>query len=116
MNKDKVFKPMTHHRDEERYFFEHDQELIRAWREKANAKREKRAAAEQKQLHWMRCPKCGGEMEEIRMDILMIDRCGDCHGVYFDDGELAILRKFELEGKTGAADFLGKLIVEISTP
>lgn len=45
----------------------------------------------------MQCPKCYGEMETVSPDAtdsLRIDRCCQCHGLYFDQltrGEMALL-------------------------
>ena len=45
----------------------------------------------EKELHWMKCPKCGSDMEEIEIEEVMIDKCKKCFGIYFDDGELELL-------------------------
>lgn len=52
--------------------------------------------AELKRLHWMRCPKCGSELEEIVFRGVKVDKCFVCGGVYLDDGELE-----QLAGKPG---------------
>jgi len=104
------FKPMTHHREEEKYFYERDLELVRALREKADEERRRREEAQQKELYWMRCPKCGGEMVESPFEALVLDRCTRCKGVFFDDGELSILRKLALEGERGTETVLAGLI------
>ncbi len=49
-----------------------------------------------KALHWMRCPKCGAELEEIVFRAVKVDKCFGCGGVYLDDGELE-----QLAGKPG---------------
>ena len=41
-----------------------------------------------KAFHWMRCPKCGHTMEEIAFRDMLVDRCTDCKGVFFDAPEL----------------------------
>lgn len=41
-----------------------------------------------KKAHWMHCPKCGMEMVEIEFQGLLLDKCSDCGGLYFDSGEL----------------------------
>jgi acetyl-CoA carboxylase beta subunit len=61
-----------------------------------------RAVQEQEQeqeLHWMRCPKCGGQMEEKDMETMKIDICNSCEGMYFDKGEFEIASK-SLESHT----------------
>ncbi len=39
-----------------------------------------------KELHWMRCPKCGMEMVEIDFEGIRVDKCSACLGVFFDNG------------------------------
>lgn len=53
--------------------------------------RKKMAEAEKKRLkdlHYMRCPKCGMELIEVDFKTLKIDRCSACDGVWLDAGEL----------------------------
>ncbi len=47
-------------------------------------------------LHWMRCPKCGAELDEIEFRGVKIDKCLSCGGAFLDDGELE-----DLAGKPG---------------
>lgn len=35
----------------------------------------------------MRCPKCDGEMATIDCENVTVDRCNECHGLWFDRGE-----------------------------
>jgi uncharacterized protein len=53
----------------------------------------------QKQLHWMRCPKCGSQLCEVQFRDVKLDKCFTCAGVYLDDGELE-----QLTGKPGWFD------------
>lgn len=55
--------------------------------------------ADRKQLHWMCCPKCGSQLEEIQFRGVKVDKCFGCGGVYLDDGELE-----QLAGKPGWLD------------
>ena len=41
-------------------------------------------AQTRKQLHWMKCPKCGSDLQEQEHDNLKIDVCSVCAGVYLD--------------------------------
>ena len=50
----------------------------------------------QKELHWMRCAKCGAELTEVEFRGVKIDKCFSCGGVYLDDGELE-----QLAGRPG---------------
>ena len=48
-------------------------------------KEEKRQLQEQ---HWMHCPKCGMEMVEISFEGIKVDKCSECLGIFFDNGEV----------------------------
>jgi len=41
-----------------------------------------------RELHHMRCPKCGMELVELSFREIRIDRCSACNGVWLDAGEL----------------------------
>ena len=41
-----------------------------------------------REAHWLKCPKCGHDMEVTQLEGIEIDRCTFCEGVYFDRGEL----------------------------
>lgn len=74
-------------RSEDEYFVKLDAELIKAQRAKLD---EDRAKAE-RASHYMRCPKCGGQLEEVEFHHMKIDRCRDCGGIWLDKGELEML-------------------------
>ena len=40
--------------------------------------------AKQKSLHWMRCAKCGAELQEVEFRGVKVDKCFSCGGVYLD--------------------------------
>lgn len=44
-----------------------------------------------KELHWMRCPKCGQPLAAERLDSVEIDVCPSCKGVWLDAGELGTI-------------------------
>jgi uncharacterized protein len=50
----------------------------------------------QRKLHFMCCPKCGSQLDEITFRGVRVDKCFTCGGVWLDDGELE-----ELAGKPG---------------
>jgi hypothetical protein len=59
----------------------------------------KRIAEEEKnilkELHYMRCPKCGMELKEIDYQGINVDKCFSCDGVWLDSGEIDVLVKLE---------------------
>ena len=52
-----------------------------------------------KELHWMRCAKCGAELQEVEFRGVKVDKCFSCGGVFLDDGELE-----QLAGRPGWFD------------
>ena len=46
-----------------------------------------------KELHFMRCPKCGMELIEIDYKNIKIDKCSECEGIWLDAGELEAVAK-----------------------
>ena len=41
-----------------------------------------------KELHYMKCPKCGMDLSTIRMHGVNVDHCSGCGGVWLDNGEV----------------------------
>ena len=82
---------------EEEYFRKKEQEAI----EKLRAQR----AAAEAEAATVRCPKCGGALEEISYEEVQIDRCTKCNGVWLDAGELERLTKHE----DGGGAWMGRL-------
>ena len=75
---------------------------------KIEEEKHKRLKAEEKnklkELHYMRCPKCGMEMIEINYKGIEIDKCSECEGIWLDAGELEAVAKLE---KTGLDKLFG---------
>ena len=73
---------------EEEYFARENAEKLR----KLSIEKARALQAEEreklKQLHWMHCPKCGMELQEIQFRGVEIDRCFNCGVTVFDAGEL----------------------------
>ncbi|MDI6743565.1 MAG: zf-TFIIB domain-containing protein [Smithella sp.] len=51
-----------------------------------------------KELHFMRCPKCGMELIEIDYKGTKIDKCSECEGVWLDAGEMEAVARMEKSG------------------
>lgn len=51
-----------------------------------------------KELHHMKCPKCGMQLVEIDYKGIKIDRCSSCAGVWLDAGELDQVSGLEQSG------------------
>jgi hypothetical protein len=70
-----------------------------AKKQKLEEERQKQLAETERQkakdLHWMKCPKCGMNLVEIDYRSLKIDKCSSCQGVWLDAGELEQVAKLE---------------------
>jgi len=51
-----------------------------------------------KELHYMKCPKCGMELIEIDYKNIKIDKCSECEGVWLDAGELGAVSRLKKTG------------------
>ena len=81
-------------RNEDEYFAREDAERIRKLRETySHADR-----ARERKSHHMKCPKCGADLHPEEFRGIQIDRCSECHGLWFDDGEMELLLKHEDPG------------------
>jgi uncharacterized protein len=50
-----------------------------------------RRKAERK-AHHNKCPRCGGDLQETHAEMVRIDECPDCGGIWLDKGEIEQLR------------------------
>jgi hypothetical protein len=57
-----------------------------------------------RELHFMRCPKCGLELEEIVLRGVHLDKCFGCNGLWLDAGELEELTGRAHEDLQAVAD------------
>jgi len=54
--------------------------------------------AHARELHHMKCPKCGMDLVEMSFQGISIDKCSACEGIWLDPGELDSLLKKERGG------------------
>jgi hypothetical protein len=71
-------------------------------KKKIEEEKHKRLAEEEKkrlrELHSMRCPKCGMNLIEIDYKEIKIDKCSECDGVWLDAGEMEQVAKMDKMG------------------
>ena len=71
-------------------------------KKKIEDEKHKKLAVEEKEglkeLHFMRCPKCGMELLEISYKSIKIDKCSECEGIWLDAGEMETISQFEKTG------------------
>lgn len=71
-------------RNEEEYFARVEAERLK---QRAAAAQEAALASERKR-HLGKCPKCGGDLRTEEYHGIQVERCPECHGVWFDAGEV----------------------------
>jgi uncharacterized protein len=87
--------PSVNRKQEDEWFAKNERDLLK------NLKRERERnqkaleeashqeeAKRQRDLHWMKCPKCGSDLEEKDIEGIKVDQCRGCEGIYFDRNEL----------------------------
>ena len=61
-------------------------------------KQQKLAGEERKRLrdlHYLKCPKCGMDLIEVDYKSVKVDKCSGCDGVWLDAGEIEAVAKME---------------------
>lgn len=80
---------------EEEYFARQELERKSRLIEEAQLRMALQEKMRLKELHYMRCPKCGMELIEIGFKGVNLDKCSSCAGVWLDCGELEEVLKKE---------------------
>ena len=92
-------------RNEDEYFARENAELIKQMRVKLDTER----LAKEKNHHFMKCPKCGSDLQEREFEHVKADVCDNCHGVWLDQGELEMLRHIQ-QSRGPAARIMGDIL------
>jgi len=90
-----VWKPSE---KEEEYFARMEFEKKKKEEEEKQKKLAEAKKKKLKELHHMKCPKCGMELIEIDYKAIKVDKCSGCEGVWLDAGELEMVSKLEKSG------------------
>jgi acetyl-CoA carboxylase beta subunit len=80
---------------EEEYFVRIEQEMKKQREEQSKKQASKEQLEKLKELHFMKCPKCGTDLIEIDFKGMKIDECSACRGMWLDAGEFDALAKIE---------------------
>jgi RNA polymerase-binding transcription factor DksA len=92
-------KPST---TEDEYFVREDAEKKRKLALQLKKETEESERKRLRDLHFMHCPKCGMQMQEVKLRGVDVDVCFSCSGVFLDKGELEHLEKPESRGVMSA--------------
>lgn len=77
---------------EEEYFARQEFERRRKLAQERQAELAKEERERAQTLHFMKCPKCGMQLEEIEFHSVRIDKCFQCEGMWLDKGELETIQ------------------------
>ena len=86
---------------EDEYFLKMDIEKCKKLRKELDQTRAEELQQKAKESHWMKCPKCGSDLQEINYQNVMIDRCNECKGIWLDSGELELLTEGQAQFTKG---------------
>ena len=87
--------PVNPSDSEQEYFLKLEIEKLRKAQEERAAKLKEEEKQKTKELHWMKCPKCGSDLAEIEYRKVKVDYCGGCGGSFLDKGEIAELLRLD---------------------
>jgi uncharacterized protein len=88
---------------EEEYFARQEAERRRKLAEERQSQMQEEDRQRARELHFMKCPKCGMQLEEIAFGNVRIDKCFNCEGMWLDKGELETIQ-------TKEPGFVGRLL------
>ena len=88
---------------EQEYFIKKDLERLKAMRAEHLQKQQAAEREKLKELHFMRCAKCGQQMATVTLSGVDVDVCSGCGGMYLDAGELEKLTESAKRGSLAAA-------------
>jgi rubrerythrin len=77
--------------EEKKYFEKLEAEKRARLAKELEAQRLEEALAQRKKLHWLKCGKCGADMDTVIFRGVEIEICPDCGAVLLDQGELELL-------------------------
>ena len=87
-------------KNEDEYFARQEIERRKKWAAEQASKMASEEKEKTKQAHWMKCPKCGMDLQEIGLHGVKVDQCAHCGGIFLDAGELEQLSRHD-EGVMG---------------
>ncbi|MDH3496893.1 MAG: zf-TFIIB domain-containing protein [Gemmatimonadota bacterium] len=102
--------PINPSRNEEEYFVRQEAERIKALKQEA----QEASQRAERQSHFMKCPRCGGDLRVEHYQGIEVERCPDCHGLWFDEGEAQ--RLVELNASKGVGGVFRSIVEAVRHP
>lgn len=81
-------------RNEEEYFASQEREKLEKHREAAR----RAALSAERKSHFMKCPKCGADLQTEDLHGVQVDRCPEDNGIWLDAGEIDAVSAHEDPG------------------
>jgi hypothetical protein len=75
-------------RAEDEYFAKQEIERRKRWAQEQAAKMKTEEKEKLKAAHYMKCPKCGMDLQTMDFNGVSVDHCPNCGGTWFDKGEV----------------------------
>ncbi|MDP2853445.1 MAG: zf-TFIIB domain-containing protein [Smithellaceae bacterium] len=83
--------PVKPSETEEEFFARKEYERLRKSQEDSQKNLAADQRAKEKELHYMKCPKCGMNLVEIDYKKIKVDKCSECEGIWLDAGEIEMV-------------------------
>ena len=80
---------------EEEYFVRMEFDRRKKIEEEKNKNITEEEKKRRKELHYMKCPKCGMDLIEIDYKNIAVDKCSHCQGIWLDAGEFEAVSAME---------------------
>jgi hypothetical protein len=93
---------------EEEYFAREEIEKKRKLALQQSQSMAAQAREDLKKLHFMKCPKCGMDLQTLTRGDVDIDTCFNCHGIFLDAGELE--RLMNQSGNANSGKWMGAVL------
>lgn len=90
--------PVKPSETEEEFFARKEYERLRKSQEENQKNLAIDQRAKEKELHYMKCPKCGMNLVEIDYKSIKIDKCSACEGIWLDAGEMELVVQMDKGG------------------
>lgn len=95
-------------RNEEEYFARQEAERLKTL--KSSAKLEAELA--ERRSHFMKCPRCGADLRVEHYSGIEVERCPECHGIWFDAHEAE--RLVQVNASKGVGGLFKAIVAAVS--
>jgi len=87
--------PVKPSETEEEFFARKEYDRLKKSQEDSQKNLAADQRAKEKELHYMKCPKCGMNLVEIDYKNIKVDKCSACEGIWLDAGEIEMVGQMD---------------------